>query len=87
MKWVEKHSDEEVAKSMQPHFPDANLEILTAVVKRYRSIDAWASDPILKEDGLDRLQDVMTEAGVLDKRVPYDKVVNTKFAEKAVKNK
>jgi len=87
MLWVESHSDEEVAKSIQPHFTDADLELLTKVVERYRSIDAWATDPVLKEEGLDRLQDVMTEAGELNKRVPYDKVVNTKFAEEAMKNK
>ncbi|ABW19577.1 ABC transporter substrate-binding protein [Alkaliphilus oremlandii] len=87
MQWVHSHSDEEVAKSMQPHFPDADLEILTKVVERYRSIDAWATDPILKEDGLNRLQDVMTEAGELNQKVPYDKIVNTEFAEKAMKNK
>jgi len=28
MKWVEKHSDEDVAKSIQPHFTDADLELL-----------------------------------------------------------
>ncbi|MCC5910935.1 MAG: ABC transporter substrate-binding protein, partial [Clostridiaceae bacterium] len=40
MIWVENHSAEEVAKSLQPHFPDADLDILTTVVERYRSIDA-----------------------------------------------
>jgi len=87
MLWVQEHSAEEVAKSIQSHFTDADLEILTTVVDRYRSIDAWATDPILKEDGLNRLQDVMTEAGELNKIVPYDKIVNTKFAEEAMKNK
>ena len=87
MQWVHSHSDEEVAKSMQPHFPDTDLEILTKVVERYRSIDAWATDPVLKEEGLNRLQDVMTEAGELNQKVPYDKIVNTEFAEKAMKNK
>jgi len=49
---------------------DDDLDLLITVVDRYRSIDAWATDPILKEDGLSRLQDVMTEAGELNKRVP-----------------
>jgi len=41
----------------------------------------------MTEEGLNRLQDVMTEAGELNQRVPYDKVVTTKFAEEAMKNK
>jgi len=87
MQWVAEHSDEEVAKSIQPHFTDADLDLLISVVDRYRSIDAWATDPVLKEDGLNRLQDVMTEAGELNKRVPYNEIINTKFAEEAIKSK
>ncbi|WP_246579268.1 ABC transporter substrate-binding protein [Alkaliphilus flagellatus] len=87
MLWVEKHSAEEIAKSLQPHFPDADLDVLTNVADRYRSIGAWAPDLIMTEEGLNRLQDVMTEAGELNQRVPYDKVVTTKFAEEAMKNK
>lgn len=87
MLWVDSHSDEEVAKSLQPHFPDTELDILTMVAERYRSIGAWAPNPVLTEEGLNRLQDVMIEAGELDKRVPYDKLVTTEFAEKAMKNK
>ena len=47
MLWVESHTAEEVAKSLQPHFPDADLAILASVVERYRSIGAWAPNPVL----------------------------------------
>ncbi|MBM7616410.1 ABC-type nitrate/sulfonate/bicarbonate transport system substrate-binding protein [Alkaliphilus hydrothermalis] len=87
MLWVESHTAAEVARSIQPHFPDADMDILISVVNRYRDIGAWAPDLVLSEEGLDRLQDVMTEAGELDKRVPYDKVVNTEFAKKAMEKK
>ncbi|SET82918.1 NitT/TauT family transport system substrate-binding protein, partial [Natronincola peptidivorans] len=49
-----------------------------------RSIDAWTPNPVLTEEGLDRLQDVMTEAGELSERVPYDAIVVTEFAEAAM---
>ncbi|SET77790.1 NitT/TauT family transport system substrate-binding protein, partial [Natronincola peptidivorans] len=65
MLWVAENDAETVAKSLQPHFPDADLDILINVVERYRSIDAWTPNPVLTEEGLDRLQDVMTEAGEL----------------------
>lgn len=86
MLWVESHSAEEVAKSLQPHFPDSDLDILINVVERYRSIGAWAPNLVLTKEGLDRLQDVMTEAGELGQRVSYDKIVITDFAEHAMKN-
>ena len=43
-------------------------------------------NPVLTEEGLDKLQDVMIEAGELSETVPYDKLVNTEYAEKAMKN-
>ncbi|MDR5659397.1 ABC transporter substrate-binding protein [Serpentinicella sp. ANB-PHB4] len=86
MLWVEEHSAEEVAEALLPFFTDADFDILVTVVERYRDIGAWAPNPILGEEGLDRLQDIMTEAGELDQRVPYDKIVNTEFAENAMDN-
>lgn len=85
MLWVENHTAEEVAKSLQPHFPDADLDILVNVVNRYRSIGAWAPDLVMTKEGLERLQDIMTEAGELNKKVPFEGIVITNFAEEAMK--
>ncbi|SHJ69504.1 ABC transporter substrate-binding protein [Paramaledivibacter caminithermalis] len=85
MKWVEGHSPEEIAKSLQPHFPDADLEILTALVERYKVQDTWKPDLILTEEGLNHMMDIIDQAIGLDARAPYEKIVNTEFAEKAMK--
>lgn len=84
--WVDQHTPEEIAKEVQPFFPDADLELLTTVIKRYKDQDTWCKNPIVIPETLDRLQDIMQEAGELDKRAPYDKIVTTEFAEEAVKN-
>ena len=84
--WVQEASDEEVAKSMQPFFEDTSLEDLIIVAQKYKEIDAWASNPLLKEDSLNRLMDVMIEGGELDEKVPYDSIVTTTYAEKAIEN-
>lgn len=85
MKWVESHSPEEIAKSLQPHFPDADLEVLTALVERYRAQDTWKPDLILTEEGLNHMMDIIDQAIGLDSRAPYEKIVTTEFAEKAMK--
>lgn len=85
MLWVENHTAEEVAKSLQPHFPDADLDILVNVVNRYKSIGAWAPNLVMTKEGLERLQDIMTEAGELNKKVPFEGIVITNFAEEAMK--
>lgn len=84
--WVQKASDEEVAKAMQPFFEDTSLDDLKVVAHKYKEIDAWASDPLLKEDSLNRLMDVMIEGGELNEKVPYDSVVTTTYADKAIEN-
>lgn len=85
MKWVESHSAEEVAKSLQPHFPDSDLEILTILVERYREQDTWKPDLILTEEGLNHMMDIIDQAIGLDSRPPYEAIVTTEFAEKAMK--
>lgn len=84
-KWVKSHSANEIAKSIQSFFPSTDIDQLTAAIKSYQDIDAWSDTPILKEEAFNRLQDVMTMAGELKNTVPYDKIINNSYAEKAVK--
>ncbi|WHH56815.1 ABC transporter substrate-binding protein [Petroclostridium sp. X23] len=83
--WVEKSSYEEIAKAIKPFFPDAEDQLLVTVVKRYKDQDTWAKDPVMKPEALDLLQQIMSEAGELDQKVPYQKVVTTEFAGNAIK--
>ena len=83
-KWVETHTSAEVAKAIQGFFPDTDLEILESAMKKYKDIDAWNTTPYMTEDAFERLQTVMTEAGELEKKAPYDKVVNNEYANKAI---
>ena len=83
--WVKEHSAEEIAKVIVEFFPDTTIESLTTSVQKYKDIDAWKENPILKEESFDKLQLIMTEAGELDTKAPYDKVVNNTYAEKVSK--
>ena len=83
-KWVESHTAAEVAAAIQGFFPDTDLSILTAAMQTYKDIDAWTTTPYLTQEAFDRLQTVMTEAGELTQKAPYDKVVNNNYATKAV---
>lgn len=83
--WVDTHSAEEIAKELLVSFPDTNLEVLTKVVERYKSIDAWNTTPIMTKESFERLQEVMTNAGELEKVAPYEEIVNNRFAEESIK--
>ncbi|SHH02084.1 ABC transporter substrate-binding protein [Tepidibacter thalassicus] len=84
--WVQNHSEKEIAKSISSQFPDTDINTLSAVIRRYKSQDTWAKDPILKEDSLNHLMDIIKLAGELDKKAPYEKIVTTQFAKKSVEN-
>ncbi len=82
--WVDTHTPEEIAAEIKSSFPDTDAGILETVAKRYQDIDAWCKDPILRESSFELLQTVMDQAGELKQKAPYDKVVDTTFAEKAI---
>ena len=83
--YVKNHTAEEIALVINPQFPELGIDELVTVIQRYRDNDTWCEDPILREESLNRLMDVMELAGELSERVPYDKIVTTEFAEKAIK--
>lgn len=83
--WVKEHTAREIAEKIQEFFPDTTIESLETSVQKYKDIDAWKENPILKEEAFNKLQEIMTEAGELSQKAPYDKVVNNSFAEKVTK--
>ncbi|MFF5993174.1 ABC transporter substrate-binding protein [Lysinibacillus sp. KU-BSD001] len=83
--WVYENSAEDVAKAIQPFFEDTDVELIATVVERYRAQESYAKDPILDEGEWNNLQDVMEEAGELPRRMDYNELVDTSFAEKVTK--
>ncbi len=84
-KWVDTHSPKEIADAIKSSFPDTDLAVLETVAKRYKDIDAWSKDPVMKETSFELLQTVMDKAGQLKQKAPYEKVVDNSFAEEAMK--
>ena len=81
--WVREHSAREIAEAIAPQFPDTDLDVLEAVCQRHLDIDAWNETPVMKEEALNRLMDVMEGAGQLEARVAFDDLVDNTWAEKA----
>lgn len=86
-KWVEEHTAAQVAETVASSFPDADLEILTSAIQRYKDIEAYAEVPAMSEEAFDRLQLVMEEAGELAQKAPYKEIVDNSFALEAAVTK
>ena len=84
-KWVKEHSSYEIAESIKEFFHDTDTDLLSKVIQNYKDIDAWNDTPVLKQEAFERLEEVMIEAGELKENVPYEKVVNNKYAEEVIK--
>ena len=85
MDYVRDHTPEEIAAVIEPQFEESDLETITTIVTRYYEQDTWAENLVFSEESFDLLQDILEEAGELSNRAPYEKLVNTEFAEEAVK--
>lgn len=84
LEYVNSHSSEEIAKTIQPQFEETPLENITAIVERYKAQDTWKEDTIFEESSFDLLQNILEETGELPKRVPYEDLVTTEFSKEAL---
>ena len=83
LEYVNSHSAEEIAKTIQPQFKETPLENITAIIQRYKAQDTWKGDTIFEESSFNLLQNILEEAGELPERVPYEDLVTTQFSKKA----
>lgn len=83
--WLRRHPPESVAEQVAPAFPGEEPALLAAAIRRYLAGKTWATDPVLRRQGFDALQEVLLLRGFVKRRHPYEAVVDTARAEAAVK--
>lgn len=81
--FVATHTPEEIADVIQPQFKETSKEKLVMIVTRYYEQNTWKDNLVFEENSLTLLQDILEEGGELTKRVAYEDIVTTKYAEKA----
>ncbi|OOM82576.1 hypothetical protein CLPUN_00600 [Clostridium puniceum] len=85
--WFFNHSTEEVANSIIQYFPGTDKEIIMAVINNYKSIDAIAHTPEIKEENLSRLMNIISDydSSLMMQRPEFSKIVDNSYAQKVVK--
>ena len=84
MDYVQNHSPEEIAQMISPQFPETDMDTLTTIVNRYYEQDTWKENLVFEKDSFELLQDILEGAGELEKRVDYEQLVTTEFANAAI---
>lgn len=73
--YIHKNSAKDVAKNIKEYFPDSKEEDLEIMVQNYMDIDAWFENTDIKEEDFNHIEEIVENAGELNKKVPYDKLV------------
>lgn len=81
-KYVKEHTPAEIAKIIAPQFKDTDEKTIEKIVKRYAEQDSYKETTYFEEDGFTLIQDILEEAGELEKRVEYNELVTTEFSTK-----
>lgn len=77
-------TDQEIIDALKPSFSTTTDEIIVSAVRNYIDFDMWKSTPVMNKADFERLQDVMQNAGELQKRINFEDVINNTYAEKVI---
>lgn len=75
LKYVQEHSDKEVAEAILKQFPDNSLNDVEVIVKRYRDADSWLDNTSISEERYKNLENIMIDNDLLDEYVPFNELV------------
>jgi len=84
--WTDTHSAEEIAKLIAPDFAGVSPEVILAVISEYKKVKVWATSPTITSQGMDQMVSLMVDGGVMKSKVPYERMMNPTFAEKAIQS-
>ncbi len=85
MEYVNSHTPAEIAKIIAPQFEETDIDTIETIITRYYEQNTWKDNLVFEESSFDLLQNILSDAGELDHRVPYDQLVDTTYARDAVK--
>jgi len=85
MDYVNTHTAKEIAEVIQPQFAETDLDTITTIVTRYHEQDTWKEDLVFEKASFDLLLDILESAGELEKRPPYEDLVDNTYSKEAAK--
>jgi NitT/TauT family transport system substrate-binding protein len=79
--WVAAQTPAALADTIASYFPALDRGVLTGALVRYKAQGVWGTDPILPEEGFDRLHRALLTTGFLAHGVTFGDCVNNHLAE------
>ena len=79
IKYTLENDSLKVAKDIINQFPDTNINDLSKMIDRYKEYDCFLDSPYISKGLFTNLEDFLIDFNLLDKYVPYDKLVNNLY--------
>lgn len=76
---------DDVALALSPSFVGTSTSSIKAAILNYKSLDAFASTPVMSQENYNRLCEIIRSAGELSGSVDFAKVIDNTIAERVVK--
>jgi NitT/TauT family transport system substrate-binding protein len=84
-RWMAAHGSAEVARVVQPAYPEVGPTLLERIVDRYQRQGTWPGDPTLRPETVAALQQILLDGGFIRQRHRYEDVVDAVVAEQVVR--
>ena len=82
--WLQSNPASAIAETIAGFFPELDRAVLARALERYQKQGVWGIDPVLPEDGFDRLCQSSVSGGFIRRPASYEACVDTRLALQAV---
>lgn len=82
LNYTKNHNSKEIAKIVKNQFPDTDIKDLEIMIEDYKKSDSWLENTYVSQKSFNNLEKLLLKNDLIDKRAPYDKLVNNFENEK-----
>ena len=75
LEYTKKHSSKDIAILISKQFPDSSINDLEIMIQNYKNADSWLDNTTTTSKSLDNLQNLLLNNKLIEKKVPYKKLV------------
>ena len=79
LEYVKNTNNDIIAKTILPQFPDSSLNDIITIIDNYKKYDSWLTNPYITEKSFNNLEKILIKNSLLDKEVPYSKLINNLY--------
>jgi NitT/TauT family transport system substrate-binding protein len=83
-RWMHAQSAPEIGAAIASFFPSLDPAVLSSALARYQAQLVWGRDPVLPEEGFDRLRRGLVSSGFISRPIGYEACVDNSLADQVI---